>query len=165
MAKLAALHATLTSRMALQDRLLQLSGRLDLALSQIELRSSQAPASHLDLKKGKKAKPATKYVEGESSDEEMEDVEVEKGSDDGTVEDIGLDAREGDDDSEEEIDGDEDDSEEEEDDEDDEGDEDDDDEDDDDEDDDSDAPKLNGLIDDEAEESWGSDDDEELSDE
>ncbi|KII94398.1 hypothetical protein PLICRDRAFT_99663 [Plicaturopsis crispa FD-325 SS-3] len=144
-ARLAGLHATLTSRLTLQDSLLSLNGRLDMVLSQIEMRSSAAPAP-LSLPKTKKPsdapgkRQAKRYVEGESEDEEQMDVEVEMGSDadEGSIEDVELGG-----DSQDEEDDDEDasGSESDEDDSDDEG------------------PTLNGFIDDEAEEDF--DDDEE----
>jgi U3 small nucleolar RNA-associated protein 5 len=93
-ARLSGLHATLTTRLALQDSLLSLNGRLDLVLSQIEMRSSMAPTP-LVLQKGKIGKNQTKsvkrYVEGESEDEEKmgEDVEMES-EDEGSVEDVEL---------------------------------------------------------------------------
>ncbi|KAI0809261.1 WD40-repeat-containing domain protein [Irpex lacteus] len=161
-ARLSGLHATLTSRLALQQSLLSLSGRLDLVISQIELRSSAAPAPlpvpQSTKSKGKQKKQAQKqvarYVEGESESEEAEgmDVEVESGDDAGSVEDVelgGSDEEEEDEESDEEED-EEEDSEEEEEDEDDE--------------DDSDAGgfKMNGFIDDEAEE-FSEDEDEDES--
>jgi U3 small nucleolar RNA-associated protein 5 len=162
--RLASLHATLTTRLALQERLLLLNGRLDLALSQVELRSANAPTKPSSKKVksgGDKEKNVTRYVEGESSEEEME-VDVQEGSDAGDIEEIGLggksnqqsDSEESPEDSGEE------DSESESvsDDAEDEG--------VDDEDDDSeDGPRLNGFIDDEAEESWGSDEEEEEEEE
>ncbi|KAJ7480156.1 WD40-repeat-containing domain protein [Mycena galericulata] len=142
-ARLSGLHATLSSRLALQENLLSLSGRLDMVLSQIEMRSSAAPAP-LVPKKGPQpsrtqGKHVPRYVEGESADEdEQMDVEVEVGSgdDDGSVEDVEL----GGDSSEEGSEEDEDDDDEEESDE--------------------DGPTMNGFIDDEAEE-YSEDDDEE----
>ena len=94
-ARLSNLHATLTSRLALQEQLLGLSGRLDLVLAQVELRSSSAPAP-IKIKNDKRMKTGTreplKYVEGESSDEDEEqmDVEVEDADDNGSVEDVEL---------------------------------------------------------------------------
>ncbi|KAL0950633.1 hypothetical protein HGRIS_007423 [Hohenbuehelia grisea] len=135
-ARLSGLHATLTTRLALQESLLSLSGRLDMVLSQIEMRSSAAPAP-LTAPKGKAPAPsktaARQYIEGESEDEdedEQMDVEVEVGDDDddASIEDV-------------ELGGDSDESEEEE-----------EEEDDDEEDDDDDEPTMNGFIDDEAEE-------------
>jgi U3 small nucleolar RNA-associated protein 5 len=140
---LSGLHATLTSRLALHQNLLQLSGRLDMVLSQIEMRSSTAPAP-LVPRKGKgpsqKGTPVTRYVEGESESDEDEqmDVEIESGDDGGSVEDVELG---GESDKGESSNEDEDQDE----------DGDDNSEDDDDEDDDE-NPTMNGFIDDEAEE-------------
>ncbi|KAI0047652.1 NUC189-domain-containing protein [Auriscalpium vulgare] len=153
-ARLASLHATLTARLALQESLLALSGRLDMVLQQIELRGTAAPAPLAQparaQKKGKgrkkSAREPTRYVEGESEDEGQDDdameVEVEHGSDAESVEDVELGGQSGSEESDEEYeeeedeeedeDGEEDDSEE-----DDEGDE--------------GQPRLNGFIDDEAE--------------
>lgn len=129
-ARLSGLHATLSSRLALQENLLSLSGRLDMVLSQIEMRSSAAPATLAPRKQASagQGKRVTRYVEGESADEDEQmdvEVEVDSGDEDGSVEDVEL----GGDSSEEE--GSEDDEDEEEEDEDDE---------------------MNGFIDDEAEE-------------
>ncbi|TFK40895.1 WD40-repeat-containing domain protein [Crucibulum laeve] len=96
-ARLSGLHATLTTRLNLHDSLLSLSGRLDMVLSQIEMRSSTAPAS-LAPRKGKLIpsvdKEVKRYVEGESGSSEDEDeqmeVEVENADDDGSVEDVEL---------------------------------------------------------------------------
>lgn len=97
-ARLSSLHATLTARLALQERLLTLSGRLELVLAQIELQSSRAPADLAprsdQSKKGRPSsmKQPTRYVEGESTDEVEMEVEIEQGSgEDGSdVEEIGL---------------------------------------------------------------------------
>ncbi|KAF8213640.1 WD40-repeat-containing domain protein [Mycena galopus ATCC 62051] len=130
-ARLAGLHATLSSRLALQDTLLSLSGRLDMVLSQIEMRSSAAPATLAPRKAAQaQGKRVTRYVEGESADEDEQmdvEVEVDSGDDDASVEDVEL----GGDSSEEE--GSEEDDEDEEEEEDDE---------------------MNGFIDDEAEEEY-----------
>jgi len=112
-ARLSSLHATLTARLAIQERLLTLSGRLDLVLAQVELQSSRAPASLVprsgQAKKRRSSQP-TRYVEGESTDEDEDemDVEIEQGSrEDGSeVEEIGLG---GPDESDSEADADEDD--------------------------------------------------------
>lgn len=159
-ARLSGLHATLTTRLTLQDSLLSLSGRLEMVLQQIELRSSAAPApiaqpsqsSRAGKKKGGKAngtvaREPVRYVEGESEDEETGemDVEVEEGSEAGSIEDVDLGGESGDEDeSEEDEDEDLDDDEEDEEDEDEEG-----------------APKLNGFIDDEAEDDEDSEEDSE----
>ena len=141
-ARLAGLHATLASRLALQESLLSLSGRLDMVLAQIEMRSSIAPAT-LAPRKGALAsrgqgKHVTRYVEGESADEDEQmevEVEIDSGADDASVEDVELggNSSEGDE-SDEEEDGDEDEDE--------------------------DGPTMNGFIDDEAEEFSEEDDDE-----
>ncbi|KAI0063200.1 NUC189-domain-containing protein [Artomyces pyxidatus] len=146
-ARLSALHATLTTRLTLQESLLSLSGRLDMVLQQIELRTSaplpsaQPSAAGTEKQKGKvpaaSQREPRRYVEGESEDEEEDgmEVEVEEGSEAGSIEDVELGGESGsDDESEEEYDDDEEDSEE-----DDEGDE--------------GGPRLNGFIDDEAVES------------
>ncbi|KIP01713.1 hypothetical protein PHLGIDRAFT_112841 [Phlebiopsis gigantea 11061_1 CR5-6] len=156
-ARLSGLHATLTSRLALQESLLSLSGRLDLVISQIEMRSSSAPAPLIvpqaakgGRKKKRPQKKAAKYVEGESEEEEGEgmDVEVESGDDAGSVEDVelgGSDEEDGESavsDEEEEEDDEEEDEEDVEDDS-----------------EDGEDSKLNGFIDDEAEE-YSDDEDE-----
>jgi U3 small nucleolar RNA-associated protein 5 len=157
-ARMAALHQTMTARLALQESLLSLSGRLEMVLAQIEMRAAVAPAplavpkavGAAKGKDGEKGKKVARYVEGESEEEEegME-VEVEVGSaDEGSVEDVELGAEEDDDESEEdeeEDDGDDDDEEEEEDDESDDG-----------------ELRVNGFIDDEAEE-YSEDEEEEES--
>ena len=157
-ARLSGLHATLTSRLALQESLLSLSGRLDLVISQIEMRSSSAPApltvpqaAKGGRKKKRPQKKAAKYVEGESEEEDVEgmDVEVESGDDAGSVEDVELGGSDEEDEesgaSDEEEDEDEDEEEDEEDLEDDSE--------------DGGDSKLNGFIDDEAEE-YSDDEDE-----
>ncbi|KAF8709215.1 Dip2/Utp12 Family, partial [Rhizoctonia solani] len=141
--RLASLHATLGARLALQDRLLALNGRLDLVLSQIDVQS--APRAAIDeeiiMKKKKVRRKAPRYVEGESESEdamsvdedeadEDEDEDEDEDDEEGSVEEIGL----GSGDEEE-----------------------DDDDDDDDEDSDADGPKINGFIDDEAEEDYSED--------
>lgn len=139
-ARLSGLHATLSTRLALQDSLLSLSGRLDMVLSQIEMRSSVAPAPLVPQKDGdsrstKSKREVRKYVEGESEDEDEDqaDVEVEMDSDDGgSVEDVELGGSSQDDSDEE----------------------------DDEEDSDDEGPTLNGFIDDEAFEDDEDDDDE-----
>jgi U3 small nucleolar RNA-associated protein 5 len=160
-ARLAGLHATLTARLSLRESLLSLSGRLDMVLQQVNLRASTAPAplSH-GGKKGKALAGATgsreprRYVEGESEQEEAEamDVELEEGSDMGSVEDIELGAGSG---SDVDGDGDMDEPEDEDEDEDEASEEGEDGEDSGDSEEDSEGdegPWLNGFIDDEAEE-------------
>ncbi|PBK76675.1 NUC189-domain-containing protein [Armillaria solidipes] len=139
-ARLSGLHATLTARIALQESLLSLSGRLDMVLSQIEMRSSAAPAPLVPKKKAIKDKNVKRYVEGESEDEEEEmdvEVEVDSGDDAGSIEDVELGGSSDESGEEEEAEDSEDDEDEDE---------------DEDEDDDDDAPIANGFIDDEAEE-------------
>lgn len=145
-ARLSGLHATLTSRLALQESLLALSGRLDMVLSQIEMRSSTAPAplpvpkvaKNKSSRKKQSQKKVSRYVEGESESEDETgeademDVEVESGDDAGSVEDVELGGSDDEDTSDDEEDEE-------------------DDEDDSDSDDDGDL-KMNGFIDDEAEE-------------
>ncbi|KAJ3807996.1 WD40-repeat-containing domain protein [Lentinula aff. lateritia] len=139
-ARLSGLHSTLTSRLTLQDSLLSLSGRLDVVLSQIEMRSSTAPAP-IALKSGKPSSVArtvekTHYVEGESEDEDPRmdvEVEVDSGNEDADIEDIELGGSSQGESEEEDDDDEEEDEEEEDDDED---------------------PTMNGFIDDEAEEEF-----------
>lgn len=141
-ARLSGLHATLTRRLALQESLLSLNGRLDMVLTQIEMRSSAAPTP-LGMQREKKvtkqrARKARQYVEGESEEEDVQmdtGVDVDSSDEGGSIEDVelggGSDEEEEETSDEEEEDGDEsenDDDEEEE------------------------GPTLNGFIDDEAEE-------------
>jgi len=140
-ARLSGLHATLTSRLSLQESLLSLNGRLDMVLTQIEMRSSTAPASlPINGSKSKRTRGATRYIEGESEeDEEDEAMDAEVPVDDdeeGSVEEVELGGEsDEDDDVEDESE---------------------------DEDDDGDEPMVNGFIDDEAEE-YSEDEDEEES--
>jgi len=154
--RLAGLHATLTARLSLRESLLSLSGRLDMVLQQVELRSSVAPAPMAPRgKKGKAPARAAvthetrRYVEGESDEENAEnvmEVELEEASDAGSVEDVELGAESG---SEADSDAEED---EEEEDEGEEGEEEDDGEDSEGDSEGDEGPRLNGFIDDEAEE-------------
>jgi len=94
--RLSGLHTTLTARLNLHDSLLSLSGRLDMVLSQIELRSSTAPTTLTSPaeKRDKKSNVITRYVEGESdsSNEEDTNVIVEIEHDDAdAIEDVELD--------------------------------------------------------------------------
>ncbi|KAJ3910430.1 WD40-repeat-containing domain protein [Lentinula edodes] len=142
-ARLSGLHSILTSRLTLQDSLLSLSGRLDMVLSQIEMRSSTAPAP-IALRSAKSSSVArtvekTHYVEGESEDEDPRmdvEVEVDSGNEDADIEDIELGGSSQEESEEEEEEDDDDDDEEEE------------------EDDDEEDPTMNGFIDDEAEEEF-----------
>ncbi|KAI5124479.1 hypothetical protein M0805_008361 [Coniferiporia weirii] len=157
-ARLSHLYSTLTTRLTLQERLLTLSGRLDLVLAQVELRSSNTPApllfrSKKTIKCGKPKSEPLKYVEGESSDEEGEQTqaEVEGGEDsdeEGSVEDVELG---GDSNGESEDDEDENEDESETDDDGGDG------------DDDGDDNLANGFIDDEAEDGYDEDESEEDS--
>ncbi|KAK1226967.1 Small subunit (SSU) processome component [Marasmius sp. AFHP31] len=142
-ARLAGLHATLTSRLTLQESLLSLSGRLDMVLSQIEMRAAAGPSAYALRKQPNTQKEEKRrYVEGESEDEDAQmEVEVEVGSDDeGSIEDVDL-GGDTDEDSEndEDLDG----------------------EDDDDDDDDDEEPTMNGFIDDEADEEFTDEDEDE----
>lgn len=156
-ARLSGLHATLTSRLALQESLLSLSGRLDMVISQIEMRSSAAPAPLVvpqatkgSKRKKRPQKKAVKYVEGESEEEEME-VGVESEEDAGSVEDIELGGSEDEEDEDAEVSNEEEGEDDEE----------DDDEEDDDDSDEAEGSKLNGFVDDEAEEEYTDEEDDE----
>lgn len=145
-ARLSGLHATLTTRLALQDSLLSLSGRLDMVLSQIEMRSSVAPAPIAPSgtkSSANKSKEIKRYVEGESEDEDEQmdvEVEVDDGDDDaGSIEDVELGGDSSQEESEEAGESGDDDEEE---------------------DDDSEGPTMNGFIDDEADEYTDEDEDE-----
>lgn len=137
--RLSGLHSVLTSRLALQESLLNLSGRLEMALSQMEARSSNAPTTPAAAPKAEQ--PAVphvvkRYVEGESDEEEEEeDVDVEMDDGGGSHEDIELGGFDG---TEEDEDEDEEDS-------------------------DENGSGLNGFIDDEAEEDYSEDEDEDFS--
>lgn len=138
-ARLSNLHSTLTTRLTLQERLLSLSGRLDLVLSQVEMRSSAAPAQVTAVGKEKNQlttpRVPQRYVEGESSDEE---IDAGQDDEDGSVEDIELGGASDDEslgsDNDDDLEGT------------------------DDETDDDENPGFNGFIDDEAEEDSGEDD-------
>jgi U3 small nucleolar RNA-associated protein 5 len=104
--RLSGLHTTLTARLNLHDSLLSLSGRLDMVLSQIELRSSAAPTTLTSLAEkrdnaNKKSSTITRYVEGESDSSNEEDtnvvVEIEHDNAD-AIEDVELDGSSEDDD-------------------------------------------------------------------
>lgn len=109
---LATLSNLLQTRLALHQPLLSLSGRLDLALAQIQLRRLA-----LEQSRGGKERDEEgyKYVEGESDDED--DVAIEYGED-GVIEDVDMRVADFDEDEDEDEEGEED-SEEEDDDEDD----------------------------------------------
>ncbi|KAG8734238.1 Small subunit (SSU) processome component [Ceratobasidium sp. 428] len=145
-ARLSSLHSTLTARLALQDRLLALNGRLDLVLSQIEMQSAPRTAVDEDVmvKKKKVRRKAARYVEGESESDEGMSVDQEgeeSEGDEGSVEDIGFGSEDDDEDEEDEEEEDDDEDEEEE----------------DEDGSDEDGPKTNGFIDDEAEEDYSED--------
>jgi len=93
--RLAALHASLTQRLALQQPLLALQGRLELVMSQIDLRQDRARAqtARSGAKAIKAAPTGRRYVEGESTDDEDEQLgEGLEGDEDseGDVEDVVL---------------------------------------------------------------------------
>lgn len=91
--RLAKLHSSLTSRLALQPTLLALNGRLDLVMSQIELRQEKIAASSIPRvqSSGGTGLKGKKYVEGESSESEDDDDEEEEDDDsEGSVEDVIL---------------------------------------------------------------------------
>jgi U3 small nucleolar RNA-associated protein 5 len=188
-ARLSTLHSVLTERLVVKDHLLSLAGRLDLVLSQMEIRSASSrptlSSSNAIATKPADAKPdkqVTRYVEGESSEEDEssvpDDAQIEHGDEDeGSVEDIEL----GDDSdiehpkrhalpfdgASDEMVSDEDDSEFDEelpDDDDEEEDEDDDSQDDEDSGSDDGAPHVNGFVDDEAVE-WSGEEDEDSEEE
>lgn len=85
---LATLSQLLQSRLQLHEPLLALSGRLDLALAQIETRKALAAASQ-------PRSQGTRYVEGESGDEssDEDDVEIEQDAGDGEVEEVRVESR------------------------------------------------------------------------
>jgi len=96
-ARLAGLHATLTTRLALHESLLSLNGKLDTVLSQIEMRSSSAPASLASKSRSSmhpfNARQPTRYVEGESEEEGDRmntEAQIESGDEEGSVEDVEL---------------------------------------------------------------------------
>ncbi|EJU00922.1 NUC189-domain-containing protein [Dacryopinax primogenitus] len=141
--RLSGLYSTLCARLSLQPRLLTLSGRLGVVLSQLERREVEPP---LVLTPGKKR--GKRYVEGESELEDVGEREVLEREEEGSVEDVELGGSEGD------VDMDDDDEEEEEEEEDvleDEEDDEDVDEEDDDDDEEVDETKKNGFLHDEDE--------------
>ncbi|KAG7090783.1 hypothetical protein E1B28_009868 [Marasmius oreades] len=145
-ARLSGLHSTLTSRLTLQESLLSLSGRLDMVLSQIEMRRFAGPSAYATRKQSNSQKEEKRrYVEGESEEEDARmEVEVEVESDEeGSVEDVVLGGDSGEGSEEEEEEGSEVDEDDEE------------------EDDDENEPTMNGFIDDEAEEEFTDEDESE----
>ena len=108
-ARLAGLHATLTTRLALHESLLSLNGKLDTVLSQIEMRSSTAPALLTSKNRNPmhpdNVRQPTRYVEGESEEEEDQmniEPPIESGDEEGSVEDVELGGESEDEDSEDE---------------------------------------------------------------
>ncbi|KAG8877340.1 Small subunit (SSU) processome component [Tulasnella sp. 331] len=106
--RLSALHSVVNARSELQNRLQALSGRLDLVLSQVEMRAATKTWAKPTAKRVK----TVQYIEGESSAEEVNacpngdadsDVETEEGDDVGSVEDVEL-GSESDEEEEEELD-------------------------------------------------------------
>lgn len=102
--RLAALHASLTQRLALQPTLLALNGRLDLVMSQIDLRQDRARAASqrqqlAAASAAKKPSSGRRYVEGESTDEdEPHGDDDDDDLSEGDVEDVVLGAGGSDDD-------------------------------------------------------------------
>lgn len=86
---LASLSQTLQTRLQLYQPLLSLSGRLDLALAQIQMRQIAAIGSNAEGG-GRKGGEGDRYVEGESEDEDDDDVVIEVGDGDGEVEDVDM---------------------------------------------------------------------------
>ncbi|EAU92979.1 hypothetical protein CC1G_03766 [Coprinopsis cinerea okayama7 len=145
-ARLSGLYTTINARLALHENLLLLNGKLDMVLSQVELRSSAAPAPltiKKDKSKGKavQSSVAKHYVEGESESSEADDdgdVEIESGDEEGSVEDVELGGDSDDEDGSDEEDDEDDDLDES----------------------DEEDGSMNGFIDDEAEEEWSDEEDE-----
>jgi U3 small nucleolar RNA-associated protein 5 len=101
--RLAALHASLTQRLALQPTLLALNGRLDLVMSQIDLRQDRARAASrrqqlAAASAAKKPSSGRRYVEGESTDEDEPHGDDDDDLSEGDVEDVVLGAGGSDDD-------------------------------------------------------------------
>ncbi|KAJ9111623.1 hypothetical protein QFC19_000979 [Naganishia cerealis] len=98
-AHLASLSSLLNDRLQLYTPLLSLSGRLDLALAQIDARKALLAAEP--------QRQGNVYIEGESDDDDDEDdddeVEIEHGGDEGEIEDIRIESRRDTDESDEET--------------------------------------------------------------
>lgn len=96
-AHLASLSSLLGDRLQLYTPLIALSGRLDLALAQIETRKSLLAAEP--------QRQGNVYIEGESDDDDDEDsdVEIEHGGDEGEIEDIRIESRRDTDESDDEA--------------------------------------------------------------
>lgn len=96
-AHLASLSSLLNDRLQLYTPLISLSGRLDLALAQIEARKSLLAAEP--------QRQGNVYIEGESDDDDEDDseVEIEHGGDEGEIEDIRIESRRDTDESDDEM--------------------------------------------------------------
>ncbi|GAA5857579.1 hypothetical protein JCM8547_004281 [Rhodosporidiobolus lusitaniae] len=90
--RLSTLHASLTQRLALQQPLLALHGRLELVMSQIDLRQDRSAAASAAKQRQAPKKEGRRYVEGESTDEDDDEEEEE----DGEGEEVDEDDSEGD---------------------------------------------------------------------
>ncbi|KAF8344001.1 uncharacterized protein EI90DRAFT_3027872, partial [Cantharellus anzutake] len=109
--RLAKLHTTIASRIAFQDRLLALHGRLDLLLAQIEMRSRNSESALVsaaaltkkvvdeqrerwaqegEAQRARREVAVSKYVGGESDEEAEEDMDVEMDENEGSIEDVQL---------------------------------------------------------------------------
>lgn len=82
LARLEPLHRLINERLALTGPLMALAGRLDLALAQMELREAG--------KEEESAREGSRYVEGESSEEDDSEDEEEVALEEGDIEDVGL---------------------------------------------------------------------------
>jgi len=91
-ARLSGLHSALTARLGLYESLLSLNGRLDMVLSQVEMRALKRPAPLATSGVEGRSRGASHYVEGDSDaeDDEAMDVEITREDDEGSVEDIEL---------------------------------------------------------------------------
>lgn len=87
---LAQLSQLLQTRLQLYQPLLSLSGRLDLALAQIQMRriAAEQALANADTRNGKRTE-GERYIEGESEDEEDVPVEIDV-DDGGEVEDVDM---------------------------------------------------------------------------
>lgn len=88
--RLATLHASLTSRLALQPTLLALNGRLELVMSQIELRQEKAASAAPSVRVAATKREGKTYVEGESESEDegsVEDIVLGSGAEEGSEDD------------------------------------------------------------------------------
>jgi len=92
--RLSALHSVVNARMELQNKLQELSGRLDLVLSQVEMRASTKAEA-----KPRRRVETVQYVEGDSSAEDANGLvngdvdsepETEEEDNGGSVEDVEL---------------------------------------------------------------------------